>query len=357
MPKEGDQIAEWCLSAQIGQGSFATVWKASSTLTGLDVAIKVISLKSLSSKLRACLKREVDALFRMRHENILELYDTIELEDEMYLITEYCANGDLGSLCHAKNSDSFVLKMKIMRELYNGLSHLHACGYIHRDLKPKNILLDKSGTVKIADFGFARPLHSQDLAETLCGSPIYMAPEILLHQKYGSKADMWSFGVVLYEMFCGRPPFQGANCPDLLRLIKRDWDHVDYPDFLPGQLAQALRHLLQPRPERRASTFDLCQYDIFEVLPISTSGSSNLMFEFSDSQLQDNAQLPISNDGHAKSTLDDDFVFVESEVCKDRIAITPDRLNQKRSSQLLSSFWTGMSPLMRRWSLTHRKQM
>lgn len=109
MPKEGDQIAEWCLSAQIGQGSFATVWKASSTLTGLDVAIEVIFLKSLSNRLRACLKREVDALFTMRHENILELYDTVELEDEMYLITEYCAKGDLSSLCHRKKSDSFVL--------------------------------------------------------------------------------------------------------------------------------------------------------------------------------------------------------------------------------------------------------
>lgn len=360
MPCAGDQIAEWCLHSQIGQGSFATVWKATSRVTGIDVAIKVISLKSLTYKLRECLKREVEALFKIRHENVLELYDTIEHENEMYLITEYCANGDLSSLCQSTAKVTDALRLQIVQQLLNGLSHLHACGYIHRDLKPRNILLDKNGTVKIADFGFARPLQTQDLAETLCGSPMYMAPEIMLHQKYSAKADVWSLGVLVYEMFCGRPPFPGASCPDLLRLIRRDWEHIVFPETLSGQLKEALCHMLQPRPERRASASDLSQYDIFRMVAKSSSSSvDSLIFEFSDSMLVTD-DIRTRTDEIYRTSSDGDFVFIESEICKERQLhsdTSSQKITQKRSSQLLSSFLSGMSPLLRRWSLSCTKQI
>lgn len=95
---------------------------------------------------------------------------------------------------------------------------------MQRDLKPQNLLLSESGpsaVLKIADFGFARNLQPQGLAETLCGSPLYMAPEILQSHKYDAKADLWSVGTILYELLVGRPPFNGANHIELLRNIER----------------------------------------------------------------------------------------------------------------------------------------
>ena len=111
-----------------------------------------------------------------------------------------------------------------MKQMASGLRAMRAQNLIHRDLKPQNLLLTKSSAdaeLKIADFGFARYMHPTGMAETLCGSPLYMAPEILGYQKYDAKADLWSVGTILYELLVGRPPFTGMNPMQLLRNIER----------------------------------------------------------------------------------------------------------------------------------------
>jgi serine/threonine-protein kinase ULK2 len=187
---------------------------------------------------------------------------TQKTDKHIYLMLEYCEGGDLQKHIKAHGRLTEAAAQVFMTHLAAGLKFLWDRNLIHRDLKPQNLLLtargmpyvpppvqyigsggsnlnDRSGSVagipttataaapqqpppqlllKIADFGFARHLATATMAETLCGSPLYMAPEILQGRKYDAKADLWSVGTILFEMIIGRPPFGGANHLDLLKV-------------------------------------------------------------------------------------------------------------------------------------------
>lgn len=156
------------------------------------------------------------------------LIDVIEkLPAKLYLVTEYCSGGDIASLLREKGHLEESVAQKLMHDLARALRALWQLQLVHRDVKPQNLLLsakleDPDCTLKVADFGFARALGPEILAETLCGSPLYMAPEILLGQRYDAKADLWSCGAVLYEMLVGKPPFSGRTQMELLQNIQRN---------------------------------------------------------------------------------------------------------------------------------------
>ncbi|KAL5653066.1 hypothetical protein ACJX0J_038524, partial [Zea mays] len=142
----------------------------------------------------------------------------------IYLILEYCRGGDLHAYLQRHKRVSEKVARHFIRQLASGLQMLRDNNVVHRDLKPQNILLvenNENSLLKIADFGFAKFLQPFALAETLCGSPLYMAPEVMQAQKYDAKADLWSVGVILYQLVTGRPPFNGGNQIQLLKNILR----------------------------------------------------------------------------------------------------------------------------------------
>ncbi|KAI7842712.1 hypothetical protein COHA_003643 [Chlorella ohadii] len=270
-------VGAWALGSHIGAGSFAIVWRARHVHTGQEAAVKEIALSKLNAKLRQSLESEVAILKRIRHENIVQLLEVIEEADRLYLVMEYCqlsvrystficvccpqphkqeadrlylvmeycAGGDLAHLLRAVKRLPEAAAQHLMRQLAAGLRQMWAHHLVHRDLKPQNLLLSEASadaTLKIADFGFARNLQPQGLAETLCGSPLYMAPEILHFHKYDAKADLWSIGAILYELVVGRPPFTGANQFQLLRNIERS--EARLPEALAAQLSPQCRHLI-----------------------------------------------------------------------------------------------------------------
>ncbi|EEC47503.1 predicted protein, partial [Phaeodactylum tricornutum CCAP 1055/1] len=256
-------VAGYALQQKLGSGSFATVYKGvrlSQTPTNVaeTVAIKAITRTSekLTKKVLQNLEIEISILRTYRHPNIVCLHDVQKTARHFYLILEYCAGGDLQGLIRRRKTGrlSEGLTRRLMRDLSAGLKFLWGQELIHRDIKPQNLLLtsglplDEKFGLKIADFGFARHLQTTSLAETLCGSPLYMAPEILQHHRYDAKADLWSVGTVLFEMICGRPPFNGENHIDLLRNIQRKAVRLPPDVRVSKECVNLLRLLLNRNP-------------------------------------------------------------------------------------------------------------
>lgn len=241
---------EYCRKDLIGHGAFAVVFKGRHRKkTDWEVAIKSINKKNLS-KSQILLGKEIKILKELQHENIVALYDVQELPNSVFLVMEYCNGGDLADYLQAKGTLSEDTIRVFLQQIAAAMRVLHSKGIIHRDLKPQNILLSyasrKKSTfsgirIKIADFGFARYLQSNMMAATLCGSPMYMAPEVIMSQHYDAKADLWSIGTVIYQCLVGKPPFQ-ANSPQDLRLFYEK--NKNLVPSIPGETSAYLSDLL-----------------------------------------------------------------------------------------------------------------
>jgi len=262
------------------------------------VAIKSVNITKLSKKLRDNLEEEVTILKALHHPHIVALFSCRESKTQMHLIMEYCELGDLSSFIRKRSSlgehettkDMIqkypnpavgglheVVTRHFAQQIGSALQWMRKGDLLHRDIKPQNLLLVPSRiwyekhrgertplmvdelqegahagveslpTLKIADFGFARHLPSLALAETLCGSPLYMAPEILRYEKYDAKADLWSVGTVLHEMMVGKPPFRAGNHVELLRKIEKNDDRIRFPEGLAisADMKKLIRALLR----------------------------------------------------------------------------------------------------------------
>lgn len=288
-PSKGNKVvAGYSLQRKLGSGSFAVVYKGvrlSPSPQHADfVAIKAIARSSekLTKKVLQNLEIEITILRKYRHKNIVCLHDVQKTDRHFYLILEYCGGGDMQWLIRSRKAGRLTegLTRRLMRDLSAGLMFLWGQELIHRDIKPQNLLLtgalpleevddpDKTEemyrrrvaenfpsakfALKIADFGFARHLQTTSLAETLCGSPLYMAPEILQHHRYDAKADLWSVGTVLFEMISGKPPFHGENHIDLLRNIQRKAVRLPADVKVSKECVNLLRLLLNRNPLSRA---------------------------------------------------------------------------------------------------------
>jgi len=186
----GRVVGDYLVGRQIGSGSFSVVWEARHRVDGTEVAIKEIAMDRLNKKLQESLMSEIFILRRINHPNIIRLIDMIKSPGKVHLVLEYCKGGDLSVYVQRHGIVPEATAKHFMQQLAAGLQVLRDNNIIHRDLKPQNLLLstnENDADLKIADFGFARSLQPRGLAETLCGSPLYMAPEIMQLQKYDAK--------------------------------------------------------------------------------------------------------------------------------------------------------------------------
>nr|XP_026267143.1 serine/threonine-protein kinase ULK2 isoform X2 [Urocitellus parryii] len=265
----------------VGHGAFAVVFRGRHRQkTDWEVAIKSINKKNLS-KSQILLGKEIKILKELQHENIVALYDVQELPNSVFLVMEYCNGGDLADYLQAKGTLSEDTIRVFLHQIAAAMRILHSKGIIHRDLKPQNILLSyanrrKSSVsgirIKIADFGFARYLHSNMMAATLCGSPMYMAPEVIMSQHYDAKADLWSIGTVIYQCLVGKPPFQ-ANSPQDLRMFyeKNRSLMPSIPRETSPYLASLLLGLLQRNQKDRMDFEAFFSHPFLEQVPVKKS--------------------------------------------------------------------------------------
>jgi serine/threonine protein kinase len=171
------------------------------------------------------LKNEIDRITQLKksdiHENIVKYYDIYDDEYYAYIVMEYCDSGDLSKILGRPVKEHYV--KHYMKQILNGIKYLHDQDIIHCDIKPSNLLLtNNKKTIKICDFGFSKNMDDVNnikYIEGICGTPIYMAPEIFKKKQYGYFTDIWSIGIIFYEMLYGERPF--TQCTNITQLIKK----------------------------------------------------------------------------------------------------------------------------------------
>ena len=209
----------YTIKSLIGEGSFSDVFRVESTKTKLPFAIKAMEIRSLRG--RELFESELNVLKTMssdQHKNIIKFIDVIHSKHYGYIVMELATGGDLLERIQSQNFLGENEARRITKMLLSAICHLHSKGITHRDLKPDNILFYTPGDnsrVVITDFGFSILGGSDCQLETFCGTPQYLSPELIKQKPYNNKVDMWSLGVVVYVMLCGRLPFTSENIVQL----------------------------------------------------------------------------------------------------------------------------------------------
>lgn len=262
----------------IGHGAFAVVFKGRhKEKHDWEVAVKCINKKNLA-KSQTLLGKEIKILKELKHENIVALLDFQETASSVYLVMEYCNGGDLADYLHSKGTLSEDTIRVFLQQIAGAMRVLQAKGIIHRDLKPQNILLSYppgrksycyNTCIKIADFGFARYLQNNMMAATLCGSPMYMAPEVIMSQNYDAKADLWSIGTIVFQCLTGKAPFQASSPQDLRLFYEKN---TALTPNIPRETSSHLRHLLLGLLQRNHK--DRMDFDEFFSHPFLEASSS-----------------------------------------------------------------------------------
>lgn len=219
----GEVLSKYKILEEIGQGGMATVYRALDTSLNREVAVKVLHAHLASrEESRERFQREAHAVARLRHRNILEIFDYSGKESEQnFIVMEFIHGPTLKEHLDSHKLDVPELGAMITVEVCNALVHAHATGIIHRDIKPENIMIRDDGVIKLTDFGIAAMVDTQKLTVTgqLLGSPAFMAPEMVTGDRLDFRTDVFSVGILLYALTVGELPFKGKNPHEVLKRI------------------------------------------------------------------------------------------------------------------------------------------
>ncbi|OQE20331.1 hypothetical protein PENSTE_c013G00862 [Penicillium steckii] len=266
---------QYLIQHQLGKGHFATVYLCVEIATGNKYAVKVFGKVSKESQgsqmLDETLYQEIALLKGVNHPSLIFLREMFDEDDGVYLVLELAPEGELFNLIVSREKLTEDETRHVFRQLFEGLNYLHVRGIVHRDIKPENILvIDENLTVKLGDFGLAKLIGEESFTTTLCGTPSYVAPEILQEnrrRRYARSVDIWSLGVVLYICLCGFPPFSDElyteqNPYSLAQQIKMG--RFDYPspywDSIDDQALDLIDKMLTVDSEKRLTVEECLEH-------------------------------------------------------------------------------------------------
>jgi len=249
----------------LGEGTCSIVKRGFDRKTGEAVAIKIIKKDQLAKTHQEDLLREMQILTKVSHPHIIELKAVYDTGSELYIVMELMEGGMLFDRIVEKGSYTESDARELVRALCSAVQHLHSQNIIHRDLKPENLLMksiDDDTSVKIADFGLSKIIDQERMLLTACGTPAYVAPEILLAQGYDQAVDLWCIGVIAYILLCGFPPFSANGLPQLLeKIITADFDYPsNYWDEVSDLAKDFVERLLVLDPKNRMTAQEALQH-------------------------------------------------------------------------------------------------
>lgn len=244
------------LGKQLGEGAFSVVKEGSHRQSSSSFAIKIVTKSKLSKEDEIALKDEIAVLTELKHKHIIRLYDVFDEQQFYYLVTEKMMGGELFDRIVQKSYYNEKEARDVCKILFDAMLYCHKHKVAHRDLKPENLLLTSESDdsdIKIADFGFAKKVKAPNSLTTQCGTPGYVAPEILEGKPYDTQADMWSLGVIVYILLGGYPPFIEQNQRELFRKIRKGQYefHEEYWGQVSDDAKNMISKLLTVSPTQR----------------------------------------------------------------------------------------------------------
>ncbi|PKA60441.1 CBL-interacting protein kinase 9 [Apostasia shenzhenica] len=267
VPGTRTRVGQYELGRTLGEGSFAKVKFARNVQSGDNVAIKVLDKNLvLRHKMIEQIKREISTMKLIKHPNVIQLYEVMASKTKIYMVMEFVDGGELFD----KIVNSGRLKedeaRRYFQQLINAVDYCHSRGVYHRDLKPENLLLDSFGTLKVSDFGlsaFSQQIKDDGMLHTACGTPNYVAPEVLNDKGYdGIASDIWSCGVILFVLMAGYLPFDEPNLMALYKkILKADFS---CPSWFSSSAKKLIKRILDPNPHTRISIPQMLEDEWFK---------------------------------------------------------------------------------------------
>ncbi|XP_031404111.1 CBL-interacting serine/threonine-protein kinase 23-like isoform X2 [Punica granatum] len=261
------RVGKYELGRTLGEGTFAKVKFARNTETGEHVAVKILDKeKVLKHKMIDQIKREISTMKLVRHPNVIRMYEVMASKTKIYIVLELVTGGELFDKIASKGRLKEDEARKYFQQLINAVDYCHSRGVFHRDLKPENLLLDANGFLKVSDFGLSalpQQVREDGLLHTTCGTPNYVAPEVINNKGYdGAKADLWSCGVILFVLMAGYLPFEESN---LLALYKKIFK-ADFtcPPWFSSSAKKLIKRILDPNPVTRITIAEVIENDWFK---------------------------------------------------------------------------------------------
>lgn len=262
------QKGNYMLGKTLGEGAFGLVKSGTHITTGEKVAIKILDKTRMKEEEDDFnrVKKEINILKKLRHKNVIQLYEIIESQHKLYLVIELCEGKELFDYIVDNQKLEEAEACKFFQELIDGVEYLHSQNIVHRDLKPENLLLDSDKNLKITDFGLSTVYSNDNLLTTPCGTPSYAPPEMLKGEEYhGLLSDVWSCGVILYAMLCGYLPFsesnEDLNCRNIIE------GNFEIPDFLSPGVIDLLANVMKIDPIERYDIQQIRQHPWFSTVP------------------------------------------------------------------------------------------
>ncbi|KAF3590807.1 hypothetical protein DY000_02023069 [Brassica cretica] len=259
------RVGKYELGRTLGEGTFAKVKFARNVEKGESVAIKVIDKeKVLKNKMIAQIKREISTMKLIKHPNVIRMIEVMASKTKIYFVLELVTGGELFDKISSTGRLKEDEARKYFQQLINAVDYCHSRGVYHRDLKPENLLLDANGTLKVSDFGLSalpQQVREDGLLHTTCGTPNYVAPEVINNKGYdGAKADLWSCGVILFVLMAGYLPFEDSNLTSLYKKHNMPPESLFFddkqifkaeftcPPWFSASAKKLIKRILDPKP-------------------------------------------------------------------------------------------------------------